>query len=343
MFAILIVGGLTLLASFICSLFEAALYAVTPSQVEVLKKQGIPGAERLARLRSDIEEPIAAILTLNTVAHTVGAAWCGAMVGDEYGSGALGLFAAIFTFLVLVLTEVVPKSLGVRFASSLGPRVAWPIQALVWLMWPVARPARAAMRFLTKGGADSGPSEDEVLVFAKMAAQHGSVREEEHRWVANALRMDKLRAGDLRTPRPVVEMLPASMPVSDALGMTSTWIHSRIPVYGGASGDDPVGVVLRREVFDAAIEGGKELRLKDLMHELRPVPEHMPAHKLLRIFLTERMHLVGVFDEHGGFQGVVTLEDVVEALLGEQIVDEHDRVVDWQEHARDKNPHADSE
>ena len=142
--------------SSLMSLFEAVLYSITPSQLELLKKDGARGANRLAGLRADVEEPIAAILTINTIAHTVGAAWCGAMVGEAFGSRAVGIFAAVFTFLVLALTEIIPKSVGVRFADTLGPFVAWPIQAMVWIAWPVARPAKAAMRALTGRRAAQG-------------------------------------------------------------------------------------------------------------------------------------------------------------------------------------------
>ena len=137
MTGVFIVEGLTLLASFLCSLFEAALYAITPARIEVLRRRGVRGASRLARLRHDVEGPIAAILTINTIAHTVGAAWCGAMVGQEFGSRAVGVFAAVFTVLVLSVTEIVPKSLGVRHAATLGPVIVVPLQMMIWCVWPI--------------------------------------------------------------------------------------------------------------------------------------------------------------------------------------------------------------
>ena len=173
---ILIVAGLTLLASFLCSLFEAALYSITPSQVELIKQRGARGSAKLEELRQNVERPIAAILTVNTIAHTLGAAWCGAMVADKYGDMWLGAFTAVFTVLVLALTEVVPKSMGVRHASALGPLVAWPIQWMVWSVWPVVWLAEKAMRSLTGGHAAPPPNEEEVLLFARMAADGGSVR-----------------------------------------------------------------------------------------------------------------------------------------------------------------------
>ena len=132
MTTILIIASLTLIASFLCSLFEAALYSLTPARIAVMKRKGSPGAIRLAKLRDTIEEPITAILTVNTIAHTIGSAWCGALVGEKYGSGAVGIFAGVFTFLVLSVTEIIPKSLGVRYANQVGPNIALPLQVMIW-------------------------------------------------------------------------------------------------------------------------------------------------------------------------------------------------------------------
>ena len=339
---IVTIAALTLAASFLCSLFEAALYAVTPSQIELMKDEGVRGSQRLARLRQDVEEPIAAILTVNTIAHTVGASWCGALVGTLYDDRAVVIFATVFTLLVLGLTEIVPKSLGVRHAATLAPRLAWAMELMVRLAWPIARPARAAMRMLTGGGESHAPSEEEVMVFAGMAARHGEVRDEEHTWVRNALRLDQVRAGDLMTPRPVVEMYQGGTTIDEAIGSVGGWVHSRVPIHEGDS-DQVDGIVFRREVFEAAVRGEGGRPLRDFVHPLSAVPQAMPGHQLLRLFLRERRHMVAVVSEYGGFEGLVTLEDVLEEMLGEEIVDEHDRIVDLQEHARQRNPHASAE
>lgn len=339
---ILTVAAFTLVASFFCSLFEATLYAITPSQVELLKQRGERGARRLERLRVNIEEPIAAILTVNTVAHTVGAAWCGAMVAREFGEQSVGMFATLFTVAVLSLTEIIPKSLGVRHAIKLAPRLAWALQLMTWLSWPVSRPTRAAMRRLTGAGDNAGPSEEEVMVFAQLARRHGHMRDEESTWVENALTLDRVRARELMTPRRVVEMLPADLTVAAAIARTDRWVHSRVPVQDPNDSEMILGVVYRREVFDAGVAGNREQTLGTLQRQLESVPESMPAHELLRLFLRRRRHMVAVVDEYGGFQGIVTLEDVLESMLGSEIVDEHDEVVDMQAHARASNPHSDT-
>lgn len=333
---IVLVGGVTLLASLSCSLFEAVLYSVTPSQVQLLKQRRVPGARRLERLRNNIEEPIAGILTINTIAHTAGAAWCGAAVGREFGSSAVGAFAALFTFLLLVFTEILPKSIGVRFAPTLGPYCAWPIQWMTWIAWPIGKPSQLLMHRIMGSAEDEGPSEAEVILFSKLAASSGSVREEERRWVENALRLDRVVAGDLCTPRTVVEALPVDSRVGDH--RDSKLIHSRIPLTETKDGEKVVGLLYRRELFDAIAAHSDDTRLRELMHPLPFVPASTAAHKLLSRFVKERRHMVAVANENGGFEGVVTLEDVLECLIGEEIVDEHDEHEDMQVHAKTRKP-----
>lgn len=338
---ILVVATLTLLASFVCSLLEAALYAITPAQIEVLRVRKAQNAERLARLQENIEEPIAAILTINTIAHTIGASVCGALVGAEYGSAAVGVFAAVFTVLVLALTEIIPKSLGVRYAWQLGTRITWPLQLMIWLVWPLVWLARKATR-LVAGSSGTGPSEEEVVALSRLAARSGVLSPEEHRWVRNALRLNRVTAGEIRTPRPVVETIPADTLIADVVKDPSRWVHSRVPVVAVEGDDQIIGLMRRREAFDAASSAGA-LRVRDIMHAIEFVPESMSARVLLSKFVGQRVHMLGILDQYGTFQGVVTLEDVLESLLGEEIVDEHDVVEDWQAFARTRRDEDEEE
>jgi CBS domain containing-hemolysin-like protein len=240
----------------------------------------------------------------------------------------VGVFAAIFTVLVLALTEIVPKSLGVRYASSLGTLIVWPVQLMIWSVWPVVWVAKRAMRLLGAGAVE-GPSEEEVVLLAGLAAESGGVRSEERRWVANALRLDRVSAGDLRTPRTVVESFPTDTRLAELVAKPSRWVHSRVPLTEGNNLDRIVGMVHRRDAFEAALSNPEaELILGDLVQPIEFVPEAMAAHELLDLFLEKRTHMAAVMDEYGGFEGVVTLEDVLECLLGREIVDEYDRVED---------------
>ncbi|MBK8976079.1 MAG: HlyC/CorC family transporter [Planctomycetes bacterium] len=335
MITIAVVASVTLFASFVCSLLEAALYAVTPSQLEVLKKRGVMGARRFARYREDIEEPIAAILTINTIAHTVGAAVTGALVGARYGDAAVGVFAALFTLAVLVLTEIVPKSIGVRYAQRLVPYLALPLQAMLWLSWPIARPSKFLMHRLVGRGAKHGPTEDEIIAMSRMALRGGNLTAHETRWVQNALELDKVTAHDVMTPRTVVQSVNLDgITVADLLSDPTRMRHSRLPAHEGGDPDRLVGVLLRRDVFDALARGERQLPVAELVRPLDLVPESMTGPELLDRFIRDKRHIVAVMNEYGGFEGIVTLEDVLETLLGAEIVDEHDEHVDMQELAR---------
>jgi CBS domain containing-hemolysin-like protein len=342
MTAIVLVAGMTLLTSFLCSLFEAALYSVTPSQVALLRQRRVRGARSLEALRADIDAPIAAILTVNTIAHTVGAAACGAMVAAEFGSAALGIFAALFTIAVLALTEIVPKSLGVHYADRLAVRIVWPLKLMMWSVWPIAWLARRSMQALVGDTGRKEPTEEEVVQLSRLALQGGSVRRQEQRWVENALRLDHVTAGELRTPRPVVDTLPADERVGDLVQQIADCTHSRIPVTQDGGVDRVIGLVHRQEILKAAVAGNTDCTLRELMSPIYFVPETMAAHRLLSLFLRERSHLVAVIDEYGGFDGVVTLEDVLECLLGEEIVDEQDEIEDMQQLALERGslPHV---
>lgn len=334
MTAIILVASFTLAASFLCSLLEAALYSATPAQLEVLKKKGVFGARRFAQYREHVEEPIAAILSVNTVAHTVGSAVTGAMVGEQFGSAAVGWFAGIFTFAVLLLTEIVPKSVGVRYAVRLVPFLVVPLRVLIVISWPVARPSKLLMSKFIGGSEADGPTEDEVIALSRMALKGGALTSREMRWVENALGLDKVSARDLLTPRTVVHSIGVEGTIGSLADVIRTLRHSRLPVHEGEDHDRIVGVVHRRDLYDAVADGVLDRPLRELVRPLDFVPDSMKGPQLLEKFIRGKRHMVAVIDEYGGFEGIVTLEDVLECLLGQEIVDEHDEHVDMQELAR---------
>ncbi|MEY2981759.1 MAG: hemolysin family protein [Planctomycetota bacterium] len=334
MTAIILVAGLTLATSFLCSLLEAALYSLTPAQLEVAKKNGVFGARRFAIYREHVEEPIAAILAVNTVANTFGASVAGALVGDHFGNAAIGWFAGVFTFLVLVFSEIIPKSLGVRYAARLVPLLVLPLQVILWISWPVARPARFLMSKLTGSGEAAGPTEDEIIALSRMAARGGVLTSSEMLWVENALGLDKVSARDLMTPRTVVYSVAIDQTVGALADTLRLMRHSRLPVYEGEDHDKIIGVIYRRELYDAVADGTMDRPLAELVRPLEFVPDSMKGPQLLEKFIRGKRHMVAVIDEYGGFEGIVTLEDVLECLLGQEIVDEHDEHVDMQELAR---------
>ncbi|HEX9761452.1 MAG TPA: hemolysin family protein [Candidatus Acidoferrales bacterium] len=331
---ILIIVAVSLVGSFLCSLFEASLYAITPTRVEVLRRRGLLGAKKLAALRTRIDEPIAAILTVNTITHTMGATWAGALVGEIYGNVWVTWFAVGFTIAILFVTEIIPKTLGVSYAGKLAPLSAWPIQLMIWTVWPLAWLSVKLTERLTRRAKHAGPGEEEILVMADLALQAGKLLPEEPVWVRNALRLDKVTARDLMTPRPVVESLRADVTLGELLPRAAQLVHSRLPVTEGDELDQVIGVVHRREIFDRLAAGDRDTKIRDLMRPVGFYPENVAANQLLRDLMAKRQHLAMVVSEHGHILGLITLEDILESLLGSEIVDEYDREVDMQDAAR---------
>lgn len=310
------------------------MYSVTRSQIETLRRQGHTSGRVLAKMRQHIDESIAAILIVNTIANTLGAAWAGALVLEIYHDLALTIFSVAFTLCVLFFAEIVPKSLGVRFAASLAPWLAIPLQLLVWALWPVIKFCVLVTRIWGKGARISHGTEEDIISLARLVEKQGAIYPHEAVWVANALQLDSVTAHDLMTPNPVVARVPETLPLKHAKARAEHWRFSRLPVCSDANPDTIVGVVRRRRVFVALAHDEFEKTIGELMEPAAFVPDTMPGHELIDRFLTTRRHLFCVQDKKGQFLGVVTLEDVLECLLGREIMDETDLHEDMQELAR---------
>lgn len=321
---ILAVVLMSLITSFLCSLCEAALYAVTPTRVEALRLGGTSSGHRLARLRERIEEAIAGLGIINTIAQTAGAAWAGALVGELYGNQWLGTFSALLTLAILLLAEIVPKSVGIAWAGVLAVRLAWPIQVMIWLVWPLAWLCTLIMQRITRRASGQGPSEEEIIVMADLATEGGAILPDESRWVKNVLRLNNVTVRELMTPRSAVQALPADLPLEQVETHARQWVHSRVPLTEGHDLDRIVGLVQRRAVFDQLMQGNRTKRLRNLMRPALFVIEDLRGHQLLELFIGQRQHLAIVTDAAGRTSGVVSLEDVQEYLLGRPIVGEHD-------------------
>ncbi|TFH47251.1 MAG: DUF21 domain-containing protein [Lysobacterales bacterium] len=333
---IVAVVSASLAGSFLCSLCEAALYGVTPTHVEVLRRARVPGSDRLARLRRRIDEPIAGIAAFNSLAQTVGAAWTGALVGEFFGNAWLGPFSALFALTMLLLTEIVPKGVGLAWAGTLAPRLAWVIQGMVWLVYPLAALCRWLTRTITRRAPGQEPTEEEVLVMADLAAQGGTILPDELRWVENVLRLNNVTVRQLMSPRHVVFSLPADLRLDSAELLGERLVHSRIPVTEGGDLDRVMGVVQRRVVLDHIVRNECDKTIRELMRPALFASEAWGGHQLLDRFMAERQHLAVVTDASGHVVGVVTLEDVLENLLGKPIVGEHDSHPEMQRLAQER-------
>lgn len=336
MVALIVTIILMLAVSFVCSLSEAALYAVPAVHVETLRQDGSSLGRRLGRLRERIEQPITAILFLNTFANTMGAAIAGGLYGEHYNTHGVWLFSLVLTLAVLLIGEIVPKSLGVGYARRLIGLLTWPIQAMVWMLYPLVRGGEAMMRFLMPRQRAAGPSEEDILTATRMGVRGGTILPREAHWVAHVLKLNDVTAADIMTPRPVMTTLTDNLTIGELRERISSIVFSRIPVTSEDGPDHITGIVLRRRIVNNLLAGKLTTRLSELQIPAKFVPATMHGHQLLHFFITERMHLAIVVDEYGGTMGLVTLEDVLEAMIGEEIVGEFDPHPDLRQYARER-------
>lgn len=320
--------------SFLCSMLEAVLLSVPSAHIAVLVDRGSITGKRLKRMKNDIDEPLAAILTLNTFAHTLGAAGVGAQAVHLWGDAWVGVVSFVVTLLILIFSEIIPKTLGAVHSKRLAPFSAWTIHYLILLLKPavvacnwISRLMSGSKQALHKMG------REEIQSIARLAHDEGVIDETEALILRNLIALREVTIESIMTPRTVAYTLKAHQTAGEvAKGDPPPF--SRIPIVG-ASLDEPQGVIHRREIFKAVAEGHGEVTLGELARELHAVPQVARLPDVLREFVDRREHLFLVVDEYGGSVGIATLEDVIESLLGVEIIDETDTVEDMQQLARE--------
>lgn len=327
--------SLALVVSFLCSLLEASLLTMTPSGIRSAEEKGATWAGKLKLLKDDVERPLAAILTLNTVAHTMGAAGAGAQYAKLYGAGSEAIFAAVLTVAVLVITEIIPKTIGARYASTLAPFTAWMLPILITVLAPLVWASRQITWVITRGKpADSPRHRDELLALASLGQASGQIDQSEVRFMKNMLQLNAVKTSDIMTPRTVVFSVGLddnSAQLADAMGNTP---YTRIPVFEKGS-EALRGFVLKGDVLVRLARDNPNFQLEDLLRPLPGVLDEVSVNKLFHRMVSEHHQVMAVLDEYGTFVGLVTLEDVLETIFGFEIVDELDEVPDLQEYARE--------
>ncbi len=319
--------------SFLCSILEAVLLSITPSFVEAAEEDRPKLAEKVRRLRADIERPLAAILSLNTIAHTVGATGAGAQAAVVFNDTGVGVFSAFLTLGILVLSEIIPKTLGATYWRALTP---FAVRVLPWLITaqlPLVWMSQAITRLLTRAEADSEISREEITALTTAGQRLGVVEEDETRVVANLFRLPEIEAQEVMTPRTVIEHLPARATVASALEGREAFPFSRLLVTGETV-DEVHGFVLARDLLFAALRGEGERPVEDFNRELLHVSEDTDLDTLLDLLMDRDAHIALVEDDYGGTAGLVTMEDLLETLLGTEIVDEHDKTANLRKLAR---------
>ena len=335
MFELIVAVGFAIIISAGCSLFEAVLYSVPMRYIETMVQKSSKSGQIFKELRGDVERPITAILSLNTIANTAGAAVAGSAATAVLGHQWLGYFSLFFTLAILIVSEVVPKTAGVVYARPLVTLVALPLKWLVILMTPVIWLCSHITKLIAANRTDDAVTPDELKTMAKLSHMTGGIKQYQEVVIGNILSLETRTVRDVMTPRTVIFSLSEHLDLEEASKSSESWEHSRFPVYDKDM-EDIVGIVLTKELFIALARGKKDMVLTDLMRPVRFVVETAKLNNVLMEFIGSRQQLFVVIDEYGGISGLITLEDILEEILGREIIDESDQVEDKRKLARQR-------
>ena len=324
---------LVLVTSAICSLFEAVLYSIPATFVEQLEQSGRPAGRILKQMKEQVDRPITAILSLNTISNTGGGALAGALAAGALGGGNVIYFSIVFTLAILLFAEVVPKTIGVVYARQLAPLIARPMHLLVGAFQPLIGLVQIVTKLIRKGYKEQPVSDADLLTLVVSGLRSGTLNQDEARVIENVLSMETRTVKQVMTPRPVVFTLSARTSAREAVSEDAIEKYSRIPVFG-KDPDDFVGVVRTVDILTAMANDRFDVTMDQIKQNIDFVIDSTRLDNLLRTFLKRRQHLVAVIDEFGGISGIVTLEDVLEELIGREIVDESDQVTDLRAYAQ---------
>jgi CBS domain containing-hemolysin-like protein len=313
--------------SFLCSMWEAGLLSSSSSYVETLANEGSAAGQTMKDLKENVDRPISAILTLNTVAHTVGAAGAGAQAAAVFGNQWFGLISAVLTLLILVFSEIIPKTLGAVYWRQLLAFNAYSIRILVFLFTPIVWTFQKLTNAIAHDDGNNVVTRSELETMAELSSTSGSIAESEHNILKNLLRLDDVQVNTIMTPRPILLAIQESTTVGEVMRMTSKIPYSRIPIYAD-NADDITAFVLRYDILTAAAKDEHHRPISNFRREMVSVPETMSVSKVMTELLNRKQHIALVFDEYGGTAGIITMEDAVESLLGAEITDESDIVED---------------
>ena len=335
MTALIITVFLALAISAICSMLEAMLYSIPWTTLEKMRKSGSRSGLALHAMRSKVAQPISAILTLNTIANTAGASLAGALAATVLGTNSLPFFAGAFTLLVLLFGEIIPKTLGVAYPEPIGHVLGLPLLLLTKVMLPFTWLSGQVTRLITPKVNAPDATEDDINAMARLSRESGSIQLYEEKFIRNVLELDRKRVHDVMTPRTVVFSLAEDQTLEQAHNRQAFWNFSRIPIYA-EDNEDIVGYVLRRDVLKMLDEDRGDMKLGELMQPIHFIMESITLDKALEEFLKLRQHLFAVLDEYGGLAGVLSLEDVMESIIGADIIDETDMAADLRALARQR-------
>lgn len=320
--------------SFLCSIVESVLLSLNMSHINVIKKENEKAGIILEKLKMNINESIASILILNTIAHTLGAAGIGAEASRLFGIEYMFYISAILTLLILFFSEIIPKTIGAQYYKELAQVSAYLIKIFIFITYPLIKISLFITKMISKDNDKHLITREELLETALLVEDGGHIDEKESDFIENVLSLSKSKVQEILTPRSVVFALEKNTKISDVLKIEGVMKFSRIPIYEGTI-DNIIGVVFSKKIFQLAIEN-IDAKIEDIIVPIFSIHENIPVSYALDMFIKRKEHMFLVRDSYGQTEGIVTLEDCIETLLGLEIMDELDTTEDMRKLAKDK-------
>ena len=324
----------SILLSALCSTLEATLLSTPLSFITGLEEQGIKGAARLKKLKQNPDRPISAILCLNTIANTVGASIVGSLVYEVYGDALVGAFSTIFTLAILFFSEIIPKTIGTSYWRSLALSASSIISGMIFIAYPLVWILEKFTKLISSRSEQVSVSREDISAMVSVATEEEEIEKEEKKMIQNILKLDEMTAHEIMTPSVVVEMVPGNMTIREFYESDNT--HSRILIYDEENDEYVTGYVLRQEVLEKMAEDKFTTTLDEIIRPIMTFGEEDSVSDIWEKLLERKEHISAILDEYGSLRGIVTMEDVIETMLGHEIVDEKDEVVDMQEYAKEQ-------
>ena len=326
---------LALIVSFLCSLTESVLLSTPQTYLTTIKEKE-SWANSFLDLKSNIDKPLSAILSLNTIAHTIGAAGVGAQAVKIWGDTSLGLVSVILTILILVITEIIPKTMGARYWRTLSKVTYHIINIMLFLTYPLVIFSTKIMDIISKEKKEDTTSREEIAALANIGVDEGVFSEKENKIIQNILKLQKIKVTQIMTPRVVVSSVDENVSLDEFKNQSKYLNFSRIPTFS-IQNEKITGYILLQDILEELSKKEKNnLLIKSFKREVLKIPNNVTLLNLWDQLVENKEHIAIVLDEYGGLDGVVTMEDVVETLLGLEITDENDEVVDMQKYAKER-------
>ena len=324
---------LALFVSFLCSVMESVLLSTPKAFLKVKEESGQKSATTFIRLKNNIERPLSAILSLNTIAHTIGAAGVGAQATKMFGEIYFGIISAILTLMILVFSEIIPKTIGAKYWRQLALVSGIIINTMVIITFPLVIMTGYITKLFSRNINEISTSREEISAMANIGTEEGIFEEKENKIIQNLIRLRNIKVSEIMTPRVVVTVADENMSLEEFLMKKELLYYSRVPIFS-KNNENIIGYVFRQTVFEKLAEKEINLKLQDICREIVIANEFQTLMTVWEVLLEKKEHIALIVDEYGGTAGIVTMEDIIETILGLEIVDERDKIIDMQQYAR---------